>query len=138
VNVVIRGHRLPGSRCDTWKNLHVGLQVGSRTQGLVSADSDGGEWQADVEVIPAADSPDRAADYRGTAVFGQRGSRFIYLTWGELNGAQFSIVRRAKLMLVDVVGDGLQDRVVVDVDLTDEHGLPLCARVHNLVVQAVS
>ena len=56
---------------------------------------------------------------------GRKGERFVYLTWGSVTGGGFSMFRRAKLMLAD-----LPDRaeVTVDVELTDERGMPRCAR----------
>ncbi len=71
-------------------------------------------------------------DFSGPAVHGRRGERFLYLTWGEYDGHEFSMFRRAKLMLADVP---VADEVVADVDLTDESGLPCCARLHEPVIR---
>ena len=49
-----------------------------------------------------------------------------YLTWCTVAGDSFSMFRRAKLMLADLPADA--DEVTVDVDLTDERGMPRCAR----------
>jgi hypothetical protein len=65
-------------------------------------------------------------DFHGPVVQGKKGERFVYLTWGTLEGDSFSMFRRAKLMLADLPDDA--DEVIADVDLTDESGMPRCAR----------
>jgi hypothetical protein len=66
-------------------------------------------------------------DFRGPAVQGRRWERFVYLTWGEGGAGAFTMFRRAKLMLADVPDPG-RATVTARVDLTDEHGMPRCAR----------
>lgn len=125
VQVVVRGRHLPGRSCGSWSDVHVGLGIGERAEGLVPADTEAAEWVTEVEVIPT----DAGLDYRGPAVNGRRGERFFYLTWGELRDGRFLMFRRAKIMLADVISDPSVCDVAVDVDLTDERGLPRCARV---------
>ncbi|HEY6932129.1 MAG TPA: DUF5990 family protein [Marmoricola sp.] len=57
---------------------------------------------------------------------GKKGERFVYLTWGTVEEGRFTMFRRAKLMLSDL--PPLAEKVDVDVDLTDEQGMPRCAR----------
>ena len=128
MRVVINGHRLPGRRCGRYHDVHVALQVGSRAEGLVPGDADSARWEADVRVVELDDE----RDFRGPAVHGRRGERFLYLTWGEFDGTDFSMFRRAKLMLSDVP---TADEVVADVDLTDDTGMPCCARLHDPVLR---
>jgi len=118
VRLVIRGHRLPGLTCGRYTNVHVGLQVGREPVDLVAADAVRAEWVTQIDIH------DR--DFRGPAVQGKKGQRFVYLTWGTVDGDFFSMFRRAKLMLADLPVDA--DEVIVDVDLTDECGMPRCAR----------
>jgi hypothetical protein len=118
MRLVIRGHQLPGLTCGDYSNIHVGLQVKREPVGLVPADAASAEWVAEIAT--------RDGDFRGPAVQGKRGERFVYLTWGTVDGDSFSMFRRAKLMLADLPADC--DEVVVDVDLTDECGMPRCAR----------
>ena len=125
MRVVIKGHRLPGRQCGGHQNVHVGLQVGSRPEGLVPGDAGVAEWAADVRVI---DNDDHR-DFSGPAVHGKRGERFLYLTWGEVDGTEFSMFRRAKIMLAGLPLEG--DTAVAEIDLTDERGLPCCARLHE-------
>ena len=77
----------------------------------------------DVELVER----DGERDFRGPAVQGRRGERFVYLTWGEVRDGTFSMFRRAKLMLDDVP-DSAGEIVTARVDLTDECGMPRCAR----------
>jgi hypothetical protein len=118
MRLIIRGHRLPGLACAGYANVHVALQVRRDPEGLVPADADAARWETDIAVT--------AGDFRGPAVQGRKGERFVYLTWGEVEDGAFTMFRRAKLMLDDLPADA--ERVLVDVDLTDEHGQPRCAR----------
>jgi hypothetical protein len=103
----IHGHHFPGR---TWQvegrpchNLHVGLQVLRDPTGLVPGDSDTAIWSTEIEIVDLSEG----ADFRGPAVQGRRGSRFIYLTWGDVRpDGSFAMVRRAKLMLDDLTSPG--------------------------------
>ena len=118
MRLLIRGHRLPGLTCGPYSNIHVGLQVRSEPVGLVPADGDAAEWVTEIRTDDG--------DFRGPAVQGRKGERFVYLTWGTVLGDSFTKFRRAKLMLADLPVDA--DEVTVDVDLTDEDGMPRSSR----------
>jgi hypothetical protein len=138
VRVVIDGFDLPGRRfCDPDGNplddVHVGVQVRREPQDLVAGDEARARWELDVSVLTG---PDGSLDFRGPAVHGKRGDRFLYLTWGNVDGGgHFQMFRRAKLMLnrIDpgLVGEAERQRrpLVGAVRLTDPHGAPRCARV---------
>ena len=120
--------RPDGSAMD---NVHVGVQVRREPAQLIRADHSALSWQVDVEVIPR----DGGFDFRGPAVQGQRGGRFLYLTWGDVgpDGA-FEMFRRAKLMLDRIEPQLIESamttgRLDVTVDLTGPDGGPRCARV---------
>ena len=128
----IRGHRLPGP---DWyagvcarRNIHCGLQLGREPYELVRGGTEHAVWSVELRVL----ADDDGIDFRGRAVQGRRGERFVYLTWGEIDSAgAFSMFRRAKLMLADLVelfDDGVPDKVIAEVDLTDPQGGPRCAR----------
>jgi len=124
---VIRGRDLPGAACPGYDRIGVGLQVRSDPVGVVVGNAAHARWETDVTL--AGD------DFRGPAVHGKRGERFVYLTWGDLSGGRFEMFRRAKLMLSHV-DPGLVEQaaaddrcLVADVVLTDEKGGPRCARV---------
>ena len=136
MRIVIKGQRFPGRTHGPHRNVHVGLQVGSRPDGLVPGDATEAEWTTDVRVIENEDG----RDFRGPAVHGRRGERFLYLTWGELTGNDFAMFRRAKLMLADLPrsADGTDEQVTVLVELTDAEGGPICARVREPHVRWVA
>jgi Family of unknown function (DUF5990) len=136
VRVAITGINLPGRafcRPDgsSMDNVHVGVQVRQDPTGLVRADESEACWEVDVEVV----RKDGVLDFRGPAVHGKRGDRFIYLTWGDVGPDNtFEMFRRAKLILDRVEPELIESametgclRVVVD--LTDGRGGPRCARV---------
>lgn len=131
VQVAIRGRRLPGRRFGCYQNVHVGLQVRSQPDGLVPGDADGAEWTAEVRVVGSGAN----VDFHGPAVHGRAGERFLYLTWGEVDGDRFEMFRRAKLMLADAGADEMTERVVADVELTDDSGGPRCARLRPPAVR---
>jgi Family of unknown function (DUF5990) len=135
VRVEITGTRLPGRtfcRPDgsLMENVHVAVQVRKDPEQLVPGDAEGAEWLVEVEVVRGD-----GLDFRGPAVQGRRGERFVYLTWGDVgrNGG-FEMFRRAKLMLhridpalVERACEG--GRLAATVDLTGPDGGPRCARV---------
>lgn len=127
MRLVIRGHHLPGRHCGPYRDVHVGLQVRRDPQDLVPGDADETEWIVEVE------TPD--GDFRGPAVQGRKGERFVYLTWGDCSGDTFDMFRRAKLMLDDLPSGA--DEVTVEVHLTDDDGMPRCARLRPPALRVV-
>ena len=141
VRVVIEGHDLPGlefcSAGEQLHNVHVAVQVGKEPVGPVRGDADSARWELDVRAVVDGGS----VDFRGPAVHGKRGERFLYLTWGNVGpDGSFSMFRRAKLMISDIDpaltsaaarGAGT---LVGSLSLTDECGGPRCARVKPPVI----
>ncbi|MDQ3294142.1 MAG: DUF5990 family protein [Actinomycetota bacterium] len=138
MRIAIRGHNLPGagfpclSAGEVRENVHVAVQEGREPVGLVRGDARGAAWDVDVRVLETEDG----LDFRGQAVHGKRGERFVYLTWGTVgDDGSFAMFRRAKLMLGRVdpalvrAADAAGTPLVAEVDLTDERGGPRCARV---------
>ena len=141
MRIVIEGHDLPGaefmSEGVVLHNVHVAVQVGKEPVGLVRGDADSARWVIEVRTVIA----DGGVDLRGPAVFGKRGERFLYLTWGDVGtGDSFAMLRRAKLMIGDIEPELLaaaarDDGVLVaSLSLTDERGCPRCARVKPPVI----
>jgi hypothetical protein len=126
----IQGHHLPGrvwqSRDEYYDNVHVGIQVGKEPRDLVRADAESPSWTVPIDVICRGDG----LDFRGAAVQGKPGARFVYLTWGDVgDDGTFAMFRRAKLMLADLAPLVAEtQQVIARVDLTDECGGPRCAR----------
>lgn len=132
----IVGFNLPGCvfcRPDgsLMNNVHVGLQVGREPAELVKADASEARWDFDIEAVIREGQP----DFRGRAVHGKRGDRFVYLTWGEVNHDDgFEMFRRANLMLNRIDENVMQSaiaegRLLARIDLTSDDGGPRCARV---------
>jgi hypothetical protein len=135
VRLSITGTNLPGRtfcRPDgsLMENVHVGVQVRREAAHLIRADEPEASWDLDVEIIRRD-----GLDFRGPAVQGKRGDRFIYLTWGDVGpDGSFEMFRRAKLMLDRIEPQLIEsaieaDRLEATVDLTGHDGGPLCARV---------
>jgi hypothetical protein len=134
--VSILGFNLPGRQfCrpdgSLMSNVHVGLQVGTEPAELVKADATEARWDFEIEAVIR----DGQHDFRGPAVHGKRGDRFVYPTWGEVSHDDgFEMFRRAKLMLNRIdetvmkpaIAEG---RVLARIDLTSTDGGPRCARV---------
>lgn len=126
----IRGHHLPGR---SWHlagtpchNVHVGIQLGREPAELVPGDADAATWTMEVTLRVLDEN---STDFRGPAVQGKHGARFVYLTWGNVReDGSFAMFRRAKLMLDDLGTLINATHVVASVDLTDECGSPRCAR----------
>lgn len=121
-------------------NVHVGVQLGRDPAQLVRADRADPRWEVDVDVARSGAGP----DFRGPAVQGRRGDRFIYLTWGNVHpgnpGNVFEMFRRAKLMLHRVEPKVLEAAIEAgclraEVNLTGGDGGPRCARVDPPAVE---
>ena len=144
MQVVIVGHDLPGrSFCGPNGNrladVHVGVQVRSEPEQLVPGDAVSARWVLEVKLSPIDDGQ---VDFKGPAVHGKRGERFLYLTWGNLSDdSGFEMFRRAKLMLnrIDVAlveaAESQQRPLVARVQLSDDLGAPRCARVDPSAVE---
>lgn len=135
VRLRIEGHHLPGRRCGPYDDVHVALQVGREPVGPVAGDAASAVWETELTLVqpPGSEVP----DVRGPAVQGRRGERFAYLTWGSGGAGGFEMFRRAKLMLGEaplVVSEG-PGAVTARVDLTDDDGLPRCARLRPPAVE---
>jgi hypothetical protein len=124
--VVVRGSDPPGRTFGSRSDVHVGVQVGRDPVGVVPGDTTAPEWPIDLRLVDG--------DFRGPAVHGKRGERFLYITWGDLVDGRFEMFRRGKLMLdridpatVAEAADGGRT-LVATVSLTDARGGPRCAR----------
>jgi len=142
VHIVITGVHFPGRtfcRPDgsAMDDVHVGVQVRRDPWKLVPGDRTHATWTIDVDVVVTDDG----LDFRGPAVQGRRGERFVYLTWGNVDpDGAFEMFRRAKLMLdrIDPVVLAAARRVGelrARVDLTADDGGPRCARVDPPAVE---
>jgi len=137
VRITIHGRHLPGrqfcSDGELLHNVHVAVQVGKDSERPVPGDARSATWHVDVRTVVDGNGE---LDLRGPAIHGKRGERFLYLTWGDVDAeGGFAMFRRAKLMVADIDVDLLaraardDGTLRAEVDLTDEHGGPRCARV---------
>ncbi len=138
MRVRIIGYDLPGRQfCDAagepLVDVLVGLQIRRDPAQLVAADAEIASWEIDVAVVAETDG---SPDFKGPAVHGKRGDRFLYLTWGVVDDqGDFAMFRRAKLMLnridADIVelAESANHQLVARVRMTDAQGAPRCARV---------
>jgi Family of unknown function (DUF5990) len=126
MRIRVEGHTLPGRNPGRHRDVQVGIQVGREPAEVVSADVEQATWEVEVRESYGSD----ARDFHGPVVQGKHGERFIYLTW--LEGRDATMFRRAKLMLADAPE---AESVTARVSLTDESGLPRCARLRPPAVQ---
>jgi hypothetical protein len=147
VQIRIEASDFPGSSCNPspdspggYHNIHVGLQRRNRRDellGLVPGDAASATWTLDCTAVV---SP-TGVDLKGPYVQGPPGGRFIYLSWGAVDGAHnFTLFRRAKLWL-DAIPSGVMENamelglLVGRLGLTDHKGNPLCAAVRPPVIE---
>ncbi len=110
-------------------NVHVGVQRRREPTDLIPADALHPSWEIDIV------DRDGTLDFRGAAVHGKPGGRFVYLSWGNLgNDTTFEMFRRAKLMLNHIDSTTIDTALdtgslVAHIDLTGDDGGPRCARV---------
>jgi hypothetical protein len=139
--VEILGTDLPGRRCGPspegrwYENIHVGPGRHPHPAELVPGDAPEARWAFEVTIRTTADDE---IDFGGPYVYGKRGDRFLYLSWGEVaDDGSFELFRAAKLRLADV--DSRLVRRAMDpghslvacLGLTDRKGHPRCARVRS-------
>jgi hypothetical protein len=137
MRIRIEGVELPG-RCGGTEaealrrsNVQVGMQLKAEVVGRFPADAESAIWEFEVD----SREIDGLLDVGGPYVHGRPGARFLYLSWGAVDGDEFAMFRRAKLMFGDVPTELLRSahdggRVLVGrLRLTDSKGGPRCARV---------
>jgi len=112
-------------------NVHVGVQRKAEVVSRVPATAPSAEWEFEV----TSREVDGLLDVGGPWVHGRPGARFLYLSWGAVDGDTFAMFRRAKLMFGDIptallrrAHDG-EGTLVATLGLTDPDGGPVCARV---------
>jgi hypothetical protein len=131
----IVGTDMPGLACtraqgfeEERTNVHVGVQRGSEVIDLVPGDAAEARFEIDVPV--------KSGRFSGPFVHGQRGERFLYLSWGDLaEGGTFTMFRRAKIHLDTLDADALEGTIVEGLlKMSDANG-PVCASVRPPVIR---
>ncbi|GAA3788311.1 hypothetical protein GCM10022226_03650 [Sphaerisporangium flaviroseum] len=123
------GHDMPG-----YGNVHVGVQRRDRRDEILDlqpGDVPSAVWTLECVTVPS----ENGVDIKGPHIQGRPGGRFVYLSWGTVDGnGGFEMFRRAKLML-DALDPGVLDAamrsgvLLARLGLTDAKGQPLCAAV---------
>jgi len=146
MRIRIEGSNLPGRNCVAdgnfpgYDNIHVGLQRRNPPNEVVDlypGDSPVAVWTFDATVVAAPLRP----DIRGPYIQGGPGQRFIYLSWGTVDGeSTFIMFRRAKLVLADIGAEiiaaaGHSGSLTARLGLTDAEGQPVCARIRPPAVE---
>lgn len=126
MRIRVESHTLPGRSPGSHSDVQVEIQRRRDPVEVVPADVAQVVWE--VEVTESYAAGDR--DFHGPFVQGKRGERFLYLTW--LEGPDATMFRRAKLMLA---GAPEAPSVTARVHLTDDCGLPRCARLSHPAVE---
>jgi hypothetical protein len=104
-----------------YRNVHAGLQRGREVEAPSPGDQ---SFLAEIDVAV------RNGKFSGPYVHGRSGDRFLYLSWGEFDGDEFKMFRRAKIRLEHLDPVELDGRTVeVAVSLRDGRGHPVCASV---------
>ncbi|MEV6963303.1 DUF5990 family protein [Streptomyces sp. NPDC051207] len=131
---------LPGRTCPApaggpaYTNVHVAVQRRSRPGELLQpqpGDAGAVSWTLECTAVVTPDG----VDVQGPYVQDRLGRRFVFLSWGTVDGSGgFTMFRRAKLMLDVVPEDTLAAAaraglLVGRLGLTGDDGFPLCGRV---------
>jgi hypothetical protein len=111
--------------------VYVGIQKGNQVIALVPGDAPRVVFDFPVDVMS---SSREGLDFRGPFVHGDRGKRFLYLSWGEVGeNGRFSMFRRAKLPLSAIDAKHMvrslsSTSLVVEgtLNLTDDKEGPIC------------
>jgi hypothetical protein len=135
VRLHIHGHDLPAwapSSGDLPGTPSVGVQRKQQAALLQDRGNATGHWVIEADLV---ETPDGSVDLRGPWVHGRAGDRFVYLTWGFASDDEFTMVRRAKLMLAAVDAEQLHaaqesdQPLIGSLSLTGNDGTPVCAAV---------
>lgn len=124
----------PGTDFSRFGNIHVGVQGRGRTDELLGphpGDAPSATWTLDCTTSDTGDGIEVSGPY----IQNRLGGRFIYLSWGTVDGSGvFTMFRRAKLMFSDIDPAVLEagartGHLTARLGLTDAKGQPRCARV---------
>ncbi len=125
--------RGPGAEASALRlrQVHVGVQRQASVVSMFPASAEAVTWDLSV----SSHEVDGLLDVGGPWVHGRPGARFLYLSWGSVDGERFDMFRRAKLLFGDIPGPLLRaahggaGALTGRLGLTDPEGGPRCARV---------
>lgn len=128
-------YNLPGTEFDGKTEARLGIQQGNNVIEDVPADSENVVFTISLRVILNAQT--EQFDLRGPFVQGKAGERFVYLVWGQRDGANWTTLRRAKFYLRCINSERLipaldsGQPISVRLNMTDAKGKPLTASIHE-------
>ena len=128
----IRCYNLPGIQVGERNAARLGIQRGKEVIEDVSADVDEATFFAPLRVEFKGAG---AANFLGPFAQGTPAERFVYLCWGERNGAHWEGFSRAKLQLLSIPhtllsrASDTNTPLEVRVNMTDEKGKIICATI---------
>ena len=130
----VRGTEPPGLTCGPSKdkpggyfNIHCGIQRG---QEVVARNPGDRPYETELTIET------RNGRFSGPYVHGRNDERFLYLSWGEVDGDEFHMFRRAKLRLEHLDASALDGKVLeLRLVLRDAKGHPVCASLRPPAVE---
>jgi hypothetical protein len=131
--------KLPGLEFNEHKQVRLGLQVGRDVEQDVRGNSETAKFSMAIEVV--AGKGEHLLDFRGPAVHGTAGDRFIYLSWGERDGETWAMFARAKLKITGPLNllapQALTSQlpIVAELEMTGASGGPVCASIKSDAVR---
>ncbi len=131
--------KLPGNECAEHKQVRLGLQVRQNVEQDVPGNSEIAKFLMFIELVPG--KGEHLLDFRGPAVHGPAGDRFIYLSWGERGCETWAMFARAKLKVTGPLNLlapqalSLQLPVIAEVEMTNARGGPVCGSFKSDVVR---
>jgi hypothetical protein len=117
-----------------YTNVHVAVQHRGRPGEVLDpqpGDAASASWMLECTAVASPGG----VDVQGPYVQDRLGRRFVFLSWGTVDGSgRFTMFRRAKLMLDVIPEDTLaaaarEGLLVGRLGLTGDDGSPVCARV---------
>jgi len=133
LTLALHCQRLPGTACMGQTGVRLGIQKGRTVIDDLPADA------PEILFAPTlgvkTNPRTGALDFTGPFAQGKLGERFLYLCWGERNGAFWEGFARAKLLLhplqKEVVEKALStgQPLHIILTLTNPKGNPVCARI---------
>lgn len=129
----IHCYHLPGTHFGERNAVRLGIQSGQEVIEDVPADVESVTFTVPLRVTknPKTGQP----NFLGPFAHGTPDDRFIYLSWGERQGADWDMFRRAKIRLRQLTWERLESSwqsgapIEIAMAMTDAKGSPACARI---------
>ncbi len=132
LTVLIRCHDLPDAQFNEYSSVRLGVQCKQDVEQDVPGDSETALFKFNIEIKYV----ESEVDFRGPYVHGPKGSRFLYLTWGERITGVWQMFRRLKIHLSSISMDTLfnienGNMLEASISMTGRDGTPKCGSVSS-------